>query len=123
VTFYSTHLKAHEEPVLVPERFAWGALFFGPVWLAGYRAWIPAILSFVAGLLIVLLTDGIAQVVLMTGLALILGLTGHDLRRWSLERSGYLLVHVLCGRNEIEAMRHLLHHRPDLEDRYQPRPV
>jgi hypothetical protein len=123
VIFYSTHLKAHEEPVLVPERFAWGALFFGPVWLAAYRAWIPAILSLAAGLVIALLTHGIAQVVLMTGLALILGLTGHDLRRWSLERSGYLLVHVLAGRDEIEAMRQLLYYRPDLEDRYRPRPV
>jgi hypothetical protein len=123
VTFYSTHLKAHEEPVLVPERFSWGALFFGPIWLAAHRAWIPAILSFVAGLLIALLTHGLGQAVLMTGLAMILGLTGHDLRRWSLERAGYLLVHVSSGRDEIEAMRHLLHHRPDLEDRYRPRPA
>ena len=123
MTFYSTHLKAHEEPVLVPECFSWGALFFGPIWLAAYRAWIAAILSFVAGLLIVELTHGLAQFVLMTGLALILGLTGQDLRRWSLERGGYLLVHVSSGRDEIEAMQHLLHHRPDLEDRYRPRPV
>jgi hypothetical protein len=123
VTFYSTHLKPLEEPVLVPEHFAWGALFFGPIWLAAHRAWIPTILSLVAGLLIAFLTHGIAQITLMTGLALILGLTGHDLRRWSLERSGYLLVHVLSGRDEIEAMQHLLHDRPDLEDRYRPRPV
>ena len=124
MTFYSTHLKAHEEPVLVPETFSWGALFFGPIWLAFHRAWIPAILSLAAGLLIALLTHGIAAtVILMTGLALMLGLTGHDLRRWSLERSGYLLVHVAAGRDEIEAMQQLLHHRPDLEDRYRPRPA
>jgi hypothetical protein len=123
VTFYSTHLKPHEEPVLVPERFSWGAFFAGPAWLAAHRAWIPAVLSFAAGLLIVVLTHGTTCAVLIAGLVLILGLTGHDLRRWTLERRGYLLTYVLSGRDEIEAMRQLLLARPDLGDLYRPGPV
>ncbi|HVY13701.1 MAG TPA: DUF2628 domain-containing protein [Rhodopila sp.] len=120
MTFYSTHLKPNAEPILVPERFAWGALVFGPLWLAAHCAWIPAVLAFVAGLLIVTLTHGGLAVLLMSGLAAILGLTGNDLRRWSLERRGYVLVHVFGGRDEIEAMQRLLVHRPDLEARYRP---
>ncbi len=123
MTFFSTHLKPHEEPVLVPERFSWGAFFIGPVWLAAHRAWIPAVLSFVAGVLIVSLTHGAPCAVLIAGLALLLGLTGHDLRRWSLERRGYLLAYVLSGRDEIEAMRQLLAERPDLGDLYRPMPT
>lgn len=123
MTFYSTHLKPHQEPVLVPERFAWGALFFGPIWLLVHRAWIPAVLALAAMVLAAALFHRPQAAALITGLAVLLGLTGHDLRRWSLERRGYLLVHVVSGRDEIDAMRHLLEHRPDLEDRYWPRPA
>ena len=43
-------------PVLVREGFAWGALMFGPLWLAAHRAWIAAALALAAAVLIVFLT-------------------------------------------------------------------
>ncbi len=47
-------------------------------------------------------------------LAVLLGLFGHDLRRWSLARRGFLLAHVVAARDQDEAMARLLAARPDL---------
>ena len=95
---YTALLKADAEPVLVREGFAWGALIFGPFWLAAHRAWIAAAISLAAYVLIAVLVPQPASGILAAGLALILGLTGNDLRRWALEHRGYLLVHVLSCR-------------------------
>jgi len=40
--------------------------------------------------------------------ALLLGLFGHDLRRWAIERRGYFLAHVVAAPSEAEAMTRLL---------------
>ena len=53
-------LRPGAAPVLVREGFAWGALLFGPLWLAAHRAWIPAALALAAGILILALTSGAA---------------------------------------------------------------
>ncbi len=42
------------------------------------------------------------------------GLFGHDLVRWSLARRGFLLAHVVAGRDGDEALARLLGNRPDL---------
>ena len=39
MTAWTAHLRTEREPVVIPERFAWGALLFGPFWLAAHRAW------------------------------------------------------------------------------------
>ena len=41
--------------MLVREGFSWGALLFGPLWLAVHRAWIAAVLALAASVLIVVL--------------------------------------------------------------------
>jgi hypothetical protein len=106
--------------VLVREGWSWGALFFGPFWLALHRAWIPAVLTLVAAFLIIALApEGIAAV-LLAGFMLLLGLSGHDLRRWSLDHRGYLLAQVISARNELEALERLLARRPDLKGRFLP---
>ena len=117
---YSAHVKADAEPVLVREGFSWGALCFGPVWLAIHRAWVPAGLSFAASVLIAILTPAPACFVLLIGLAVILGLTGNDLVSWTIEQRGYLLTHILGGRGEEDALGRLLTHRPDLAARFRP---
>jgi hypothetical protein len=104
----------------VREGFSWGALFLGPVWLAFHRAWIAAVLSLVVTVLIVVLaTDGVSAV-LLVGLMLLLGLSGHDLRRWSLDHRGYLLAQVITARDELEALERLLTRRPDLKGSFLP---
>jgi hypothetical protein len=123
VRFYSTHLKAHEEPVLIPETFSWGALILGPIWLAAHKAWIAAAISLAAYILIAMLLNPNAVPIILAGVALLLGLLGHDLRRWSLERRGYVMTNVFVARNQLEALRSLLEARPDLADRYRPLPT
>jgi hypothetical protein len=120
---YTALLKPDAEPVLVREGFAWGALCFGPLWLVAHRAWIPAAISLAAYVLIIGLAPRSACVILSVGLALILGLTGEDLRRWALEWRGYLLVHVFAAIDRDDAFMRLMVLRPDLAARYRPEPA
>ena len=118
--FWTAHLRQGAPPVLVREGFSWGALLFGPLWFAAHRAWIPAVLTVAASLLIVLLaTEGISAV-LMAGVTVMLGLSGQDLRRWSLDHRGYLLAQVIAAPNELGALERLLTRRPDLTGSFMP---
>jgi hypothetical protein len=120
VKFWTVHIRPSTAPVLVREGFSWGALIFGPLWLAAHRAWIAAVLSLAAFILIVFLaTDGIAAA-LLTTLVVLLGLSGHDLRRWSLDLRGYLLAQVVVARDELGALEQLLERRPDLKGSFLP---
>jgi hypothetical protein len=123
VKLYTALLKDDAQPVLVSEGFAWGGLILGPLWLAAHRAWIAASISLAAYVLILVFAPLPAAVVLAAGLAVILGLTGNDLRRWALENRGYLLVHVVAAGSRDDAFRRLLTYRPDLVARYRPEPV
>ncbi|MEA2741125.1 MAG: hypothetical protein QOH05_4432 [Acetobacteraceae bacterium] len=120
---YAALLKSDAEPVLVREGFSWGALILGPFWLAAHRAWIAAAISLAGYILVAALAPWPLLSILTVGLAVILGLTGNDLRRWALEHRGYLLVHVLAARGWDEAWLRLLTHRPDLAVRFRPEPV
>lgn len=120
---YTALLKQDAEPVLVREGFAWGALLFGPLWLAAHRAWIPAAISLAAYVLVGLLAPRPAAAILIVALAVLLGLTGQDLRRWALEWRGYLLVHILAAVNRDDAFMRLMALRPDLAARYRPEPA
>ena len=120
---YTALLKADAEPVLVREGFSWGALVFGPFWLAMHRAWIAAALSLAAYVLIMALSRGPVGAILAAGLAVILGFIGHDLRRWALENRGFLLVHVVAARSQDDALFRLLTHRPELTARFRPEPA
>jgi hypothetical protein len=123
VKIYTALLKPEAEPELVREGFAWGAAIFGPFWLAAHRAWVAAAISLAACVLIALLAPRPTVAILAAGVAVMLGLTGHDLRRWALEHRGYLLVHVLMANNQDEAFVRLLTNRPDLASRYRPEPA
>ncbi len=64
---YTALLKPDAEPILVREGFAWGALIFGPFWLAAHRAWIAAALSLAAFVLIAALVPQPAAPILRWG--------------------------------------------------------
>ena len=119
---YTALLKAGAEPVLVPEGLSWGGLLLGPFWLAAHRAWIASAIALAAYILIAALAPDPACWILAASTALILGLTGHDLRRWSLETRGYLLAHVLAAPNADAAFVHLLTQYPGLAVRFRPEP-
>jgi hypothetical protein len=118
--FWTAHIRAGAAPVLVREGFSWGALIFGPLWLAIHRAWIPAGISLAAYIIIAVLAHDGVLAALMATLIVLLGLSGQDLRRWSLDHRGYLLSQVLTGRTELDAMASLLERRPDLKGSFLP---
>jgi Protein of unknown function (DUF2628) len=120
VTFWTAHLRQGTAPVLVREGFSWGALLFGPLWLAAHRAWIPAVLAAVATVLILCLSKDGLMMASLTALILLLGLSGQDLRRWSLDHRGYLITQVVAARNELDALERLLERRPDLRGSFLP---
>ncbi len=110
---FTVHTRAATAPVLVPERFSWGAAIFGPLWLWAHRAWIAGILVVFAGFLIALAPQE-WRAALAVALAALVGLFGQDLRRWALLRRGFLLAHVIAARDQDEALARLLSVRPDL---------
>jgi hypothetical protein len=120
VRFWTAHIRAGAAPVLVREGFSWGALLFGPIWFAVHRAWIAAVLTLAAFVLIVVLAKGGILAALLTTLIVSLGLSGHDIRRWSLDHRGYLLAQVVMAHRELEALEHLLERRPDLKGSFMP---
>ncbi len=118
--FWTAHIRPGAPPVLVREGFSWGALIFGPLWLLAHRVWIPAVLTLAAAILIVVLTHDGTAAALLVALIVLLGLSGQDLRRWSLDHRGYLLSQVVSGRSEPDALVHLLERRPDLHGSFLP---
>jgi hypothetical protein len=111
---YTAHTRVRSRPLLIREGFSWGAFIFGPFWLLAHRAWIAAVVVICAFVLIrVLPLDGFRPV-FGFALAWLLGIFGQDIRRWSLERGGYLLAHVVAARDEDSALARLLDRRPDL---------
>ena len=118
--FWTVHIRSSAAPILVREGFSWRALVFGPLWLAVHRAWIAAVLTLAAAVLIVVLAPGDVATALLTALILLLGLSGNDLRRWSLDHRGYLLAQVVVARDELEALGRLLDRRPDLGGSFMP---
>ena len=111
---YTAHLKPDCPPVVLLEGWSWGAAVFGPLWLLAHRAWIPAVLFAAAALLVVVLAPPGLGGLIGLGFGVLAGLLGRDAVRWSLERRGYLLSHVLAARDADGALARLLHARTDL---------
>jgi hypothetical protein len=114
VRIYTAYLRQETPPLLVREGFSWGAAIFGPLWLLLHRAWIPFLLSLAIAIGVAALAHGGVAVVLFVAFAWLLGLCGHDLRRWGLERRGYSLEYVVEARNLDAAYARLFIAVPDL---------
>jgi hypothetical protein len=110
----TAHLRDSRPPVLVREGFAWGALFFGPIWFACHRAWLAAVIALALAVLVLALAPGAAKPVLILALAVLQGLFGNDLRRVALSRRRFVLAHVVAARDRDAALARLLARRPDL---------
>ncbi len=114
------HLRRNAQPALVLEGFSWGAFFFGWIWVLAHRAWIVALLLLAATIIALLFTPAAARPLVAIGIAVLQGLFGNDLRRWSLERRGFALAQVVAARDEEGAMARLLDRRPDLVEAFAP---
>ncbi len=111
---YTAHLRQESPPLLVREGFSWGAALFGPLWLLLHRAWVAFLLSLAIAIVLAVLAHGDAALVLWVAYAWLLGLCGHDLRRWGLERRGYSLEFVVEARNLDAAYARLFTSEPEL---------
>jgi hypothetical protein len=121
---WTAHLKRDAEPVLIKEGFSWGAFFLGPIWLAVHRAWVPAAICLAAYLLVLFLIPIAALPIVALAISWLVGLSGHDLRRWSFSHRGFLETYVLIARSESDALGRLLADRQDLVGRFSlPGPV
>ncbi len=111
---YTAHLKPDCPPVVLLEGWSWGAAVFGPFWLLAHRAWLPAVLFGAAALLVVVLVPPGLGGLIGLGFGVLAGLLGRDAVRWSLERRGYRLTHVMAAGDADSALARLLHARADL---------
>lgn len=114
MNIYTAHLRPARPPVLVQEGWSWRAALFGPLWLLAHRAWVPGVIVLSAVVLGVLLLSPDLQPVMALGLGLLMGLLGRDMVRWSLDRRGYALAHVLAAADREAALGRLLDARTDL---------
>ncbi len=113
MTVWTVHLREGRAPVLVPERFSLWAAVLGPVWLAWHRAWIPAVLVLSAWLALGVLAEPWRGACLMA-LGIWVGMAGQDMRRWSLDRRGFRLAHVVTGRDADAALVRLMDAVPNV---------
>lgn len=103
-------IERAESLVFVKDGFSWGALFFGPIWLAANGMWLVLL-----GYLGLLGTVGFAfhalglpphwTVVFYQALAILLAFEGSSLKRWTLEMRGYTAIGTVVGRNQAECER------------------
>ncbi|MGO8779507.1 MAG: DUF2628 domain-containing protein [Rhodomicrobium sp.] len=99
-----------EEVAFVKEGFTWWGLLFAPFWLLFNALWFEFIAAVLvgsgaaAGLTALGLSDdagGIAYFLLM----LLVGFEGNGLRRWRLERKGYVYLASVAGHSLEECER------------------
>jgi hypothetical protein len=96
------------ELVFVKDGFSWPALFIPPVWLVWHRLWLT-LLIWVVAVVVLSILSGLAgsdaSTAVMILFAFWFALEANGLRRWTLERRGYVLVGVVEGRTLEDAER------------------
>ena len=111
---WTVHLRRDALPRLIPEGFSWGGFLFGPFWLLSHDAWVPALLQCAAYALIAGFMSGAAGFAAGFGVALLIGFSGNDLRRWSLSLRGWVLSSVVVARDAEAALLRLLETQPEV---------
>ena len=113
---------ALEKAALVRDGFSWGAFLFTFLWLAAHRLWLAslvvlaAMIGLVALLTVLRVTPGAAALAMLL-LALLIGLEGNSLKRWTYARHGRPAVDVveadLAEEAELKLFRRWLAGRAD----------
>jgi len=106
-------LDPDRDIAVVKEGFNWPAFFFGILWAFWNRLWIAGALLLVATLAVQMVTQTMisghfGQSAVTFGLAVIVGLIGNDLRRWTLDRADFRFAGIAYGPNAEEALRRYL---------------
>lgn len=110
---YTVHLRqpardAERDLVIVREGFSWGAFLVSVLWALWNRLWLVAIVLMALELLLPLVAGwaGLGAAsggILSIALAVLAGLFGNDLKRWTLEGRGYAEVALVAARSPDEA--------------------
>ena len=103
----------HAEAVLIKESFSWLGFFFSVFWALWHRLWFVALgivlLNALIGLLVVLIgLDQLSQMIISFGIAVLIGFTANDLRRWTLARKGFDQVAVIAAEDDEMALARYL---------------
>ena len=111
---YSVHIRHHgldlyRDLVVVKEGFNWPAFLFNIFWALWYRHWFLAIALLVIPLVIAILTNviGLApsgQTVLSIGWLVIVGMLANDVRRYYLDRNGFVEDGFAAGKTADDAL-------------------
>lgn len=94
----------------IDDGFSWGAALFNVFWMLRHRMWLVAVL-YVAGSVVLfaaLAMTNLAEQVggpASLGLAVLLGMEGAALRRWTLARKGWREVALIVAPTRDEAER------------------
>lgn len=121
---YTVHIHprradSDRDIVLVKEGFCWPAFFFSVVWAIWNGLWLAALVFVLLEAALSLLFDlflfgPLSQAILSVLLAIAIGLTANDLRRWTLSRRGYRAEGAVVERNLVSAERRFFENNPGL---------
>lgn len=112
-------LDPDRDIAVIKEGFCWPAVAFSVIWAVWHRLWLVA-LGFLAAELLLsaalafLGADRKTEIVLSLGLAVVIGLVANDLRRWSIERNGFIQSDVVAGSDAAAAERRFYERNPRL---------
>ncbi|MBF0248509.1 MAG: DUF2628 domain-containing protein [Alphaproteobacteria bacterium] len=121
---YTVHVQdAGPRPGLavVKDGFSWPAAVFGFLWAVAVGAWEAALallaLELAVGVLLeVLVASEAVRGAVQVGLAVVVGLAGNEIKRWTLERRGRKEVGVVSASNREDAERRYLDAHPNLTE-------
>ena len=111
---YSVHIRRHgldfdRDVVVVKEGFSWPACVFNIFWALWHRHWLAAIALFMIPLGIAIITNviGLApagQTALSMGWSVIVGMLANDVRRYYLDRDGFVEDGITAGKSPDDAL-------------------
>ena len=121
---YTVHLRRHgldpdRDLAAVKEGFCWPAFFFSVPWALWNRLWLVGLAllaaqAAVGGAVALLGLDPLSQGAATLGLAVIIGMSANDLRRWTLGRRGFDEAAVVTGGDADAALGRFLEDMPEL---------
>lgn len=108
-TLFTAHSLSNGPQRLVPHRFAWLGLFFGPLWLLAQRLWLAAAaVTFLAVALVVAVRvgalSGAAGETIWLLVSILIGLEGQEWRRRALIRRRAAVAGFAYGFDEADAL-------------------
>ncbi len=111
---YSVHIRRHglnldRDFAVVKEGFSWPAFVFNIFWALWYRHWLAAIVLFAIPITVAIVTKviGLApagKTFLSLGWLVIVGMTANDVRRYYLDRDGFVEHGIAAGKNTDDAL-------------------